>query len=109
MFLALAFADDAFESFTVDMLDTIAPAPGKDAIKIPYKRDKLKVPVFHKIGKDMKTLPWSTDDFREILRKMGLDAGFKKDLTPYHLRRGCSASIQGNSLALTLGCFIDPL
>ena len=38
MFLAQAFADDAFESFTVDMLDTIAPARGKDAIKITYKR-----------------------------------------------------------------------
>src|SRR5947207_15812955 len=73
MFLALAFADDAFESFTMGMLDTIAPARGKDAIKITYKRDMLKVPVFRKIGKDMTTSlkPWSTNDFREILKKDG--------------------------------------
>ena len=86
---APAFAADAFESFTVDMLaiDTIAPAPGKDAIKITYKRDMLKVPVFRKIGKDtmMSSKPWSTDDFREILKKMGLSAGFNEILTPYHL------------------------
>src|SRR5947209_7835421 len=106
MFLALAFADDAFESFTMDMLDTIAPARGKDAIKITYKRDMLKVPVFRKIGKDttMFSKPWSTDDFREILKKMGLFSGFEEILTPYHwhLRRGCSAAIQGNAYSWLL-------
>jgi len=96
VFLALAFADDAFELFTMDILDTIAPAPGKDAIKILYKSDMLKVPVFCKVGKDATT-PWSTNDFREILQKIGLRAGFDQTLTPYHFKRGCAAAIQGNA------------
>jgi len=33
------------------------------------------------------------DDFQEILKKMDLYAGFNEVLTPYYLRRECTAAI----------------
>ena len=67
--------------------------PGKDAIKITYKESMLKVPVF----RNNRDQPWSTAEFREVLQKMGILAGFEQLITPYHSRRGCNAAMQGIS------------
>ncbi|KAF3077820.1 hypothetical protein TWF102_004622 [Orbilia oligospora] len=105
-FLALAFADDAFLDFsTPEDLFSLEISEFRNGQVYHFKDSVLEQPILRRASRDGASLterPWSDDDYRAILSKCGMKAGFKEDLLPYALRRGCANAVIGKSTSVQL-------
>ncbi|KAI9855621.1 MAG: hypothetical protein M1824_005948 [Vezdaea acicularis] len=101
LFLALAFADEAFEDVSSpEALNRIRVPPCREAIQFRWKNSMLNIPIFRQTESTVngprisptRALPAS--DYAAYLGKLSLSAGLERKVTPYCLRRGGANAIE---------------
>ncbi|KAJ6258013.1 hypothetical protein Dda_6925 [Drechslerella dactyloides] len=106
LFLALAFADNAFKSKDINRPADIYQLriPEKmGAIQLHWKPSILETPIFREVEpsglrvSDTKALRYSTAS--TLIKRLGLNAGFEQVLMPYNFRRAAANVI--NDIATT--------
>jgi hypothetical protein len=106
LFLALAFADDAFRdvSNVRDFFRLKVPVDDnvqRQTLDIKFKDSVLDMPIFREISATSTgftisdTEAWSYGSVRTLVKELGRSAGFKQDITPYDMRRGAANRIEG--------------
>jgi hypothetical protein len=106
LFLALAFADDAFRdvSNVRDFFRLKVPVDDnvqRQTLEIKFKDSVLDMPIFREISATSTgftisdTEAWSYGSVRTLTKELGRSAGFKQDITPYDMRRGAANKIEG--------------
>ncbi|KAF3191570.1 hypothetical protein TWF788_006167 [Orbilia oligospora] len=99
-FIALAFADDAFEAEQIktpgDLLLVKPLAKFKrSSYTFKWKKECLDKPIFHTDGK-----AWNSANAGGYLKYLGRKIGFKNNLTAYNIRYGIANCLETNA---TLG------
>ncbi|KAL9080626.1 MAG: hypothetical protein Q9159_007564 [Coniocarpon cinnabarinum] len=101
-FLTLAFHDNVFQDFeTPAQLLTWVNAHPEPQIRIKYKPEKLKEPVFRQAvtvikGEETRgTYAYSV--FIHHLKSLSLRAGYEKHVLPYDIRRAVANHINGST------------
>ena len=105
--LALARADDAFaipELRNFDQFERITLAGlEKGCLHIPWKEKMLDKPLFRATEKTVNgrrtsaKKPLRTYAASHAMKRLGLSAGFRHNLTQYCLRRGTGNAVDGKS------------
>jgi hypothetical protein len=87
---------------------TDLPGQGMSAIKVHWKQEWLKRPVFRRSVRVVngwvksKTEPMTYPTYAFYLDRLGRDAGFEDKLTSYCFRRGTANAVNGMQRVLTL-------
>jgi hypothetical protein len=93
LFIALAFADHAFEHFGCpkDLL-SYTLKPDKQSLEITMKPNVLHTPVFRMAEQRQisPTRAWTSASSASLTGKLSLQAGFEYQSKPYDVRRGFS-------------------
>ena len=103
-FLALAFADNAFEAESIKSPDQIFGLDIEEpieCIQLKWKRSRLQTPIFRQAVKTVdgwstsssKALNYST--FQYYIGRLGCATGFEEDLSLYCVRRGTGNAVDG--------------
>jgi hypothetical protein len=100
LFLALAFADDAFATVkSIDELYDKAICPGT-YVDLPFRESILDTPVFQELNSCDEPTPWSYNGFHRSLKTLAQRAGFKDNFTSYILRRTSANILDSKSAFL---------
>ena len=101
-FLALAFADDAFESSEIrsseDIYRIFVPCH-RNSYQIKWKPQILDIPVFRRTDRNRLGVCISSDRalqydaFNQGCQRLGRDAGLEDPFTPYCIRRGVANAV----------------
>lgn len=98
LFLALAFADDAFATVaSIEELYDPKTCTTK-YIDIPFKSSILNTPLFRSnasIKSQDKAVPLTYSSFLSTLKNVAHRAGFKDHFTPYVIRRTAANILNG--------------
>jgi hypothetical protein len=104
-FLALAFADDAFDASEIRSPEDVyrIPVPSyRNSYQIKWKSQILDVPIFRRTDRHQFGVFISSDRalqydaFNQLCQRLGRHAGLEDPFTPYCIRRGVANAIDGN-------------
>lgn len=101
MFMALAFADDAFEHFRCpkDLL-SYTLQPNRAKLDITIKSELLLKPIFRTAEKRQISFnkAWTCECSALQIKRLSIRAGFRHGIRPYDARRGSANIINGRAL-----------
>jgi Protein of unknown function (DUF3435) len=100
--IANAILDDAFKSDIRSVHDfyKVRVPTTRRSLDIEWKENKLDVPVFRQPDKSLSSgtspdQPMLYSTYLEYLKRLGVDCGFKENLSSYMIRRGAGEAVEG--------------
>ncbi|KAI9768155.1 MAG: hypothetical protein M1839_004182 [Geoglossum umbratile] len=99
-FLALAFADDAFQDIsTPEELFSLRIPEGEDHLPVPWKQEMQDIPIFKQQTKGGNTKPLSRGAFESHLAELSIRAGYEISVKPHYIRRGVANRVDKHATA----------
>ncbi|KAI9777777.1 MAG: hypothetical protein M1839_008572 [Geoglossum umbratile] len=99
-FLALAFADDAFQDIsTPEELFSLRIPEGEDRLPVPWKQEMQDIPILKQETKGGNIKPLSRGAFESQLAELSIRAGYEISVKPHYIRRGVANRVDKHATA----------